>query len=45
MPYTFDRIDRPTTATVVVTAPATGSREPVAAHASSEARTRPVPRR
>jgi hypothetical protein len=45
MPYTFDRIDRPTTATVVVTAPATGSRKPVAAHASSEAWTRPVPRR
>jgi hypothetical protein len=45
MPNTFDRIDRPTTATVVVTAPATGSREPVAAHASSEAWTTPVPRR
>jgi hypothetical protein len=45
MPYTFDRIDRPTTATAVVTAPATWSRGPVATHASSKAWTRPVPRR
>ena len=45
MPYPFDRIDRPTTATVVVTAPATRSREPVAAPVSSGARTGPVSRR